>query len=125
MIIYADFSFYTAKYLAGTGRETVINTAFPYFARLATQEIKRYTCDNVNESDIPEEVSMCCCELAEMIFRQEQFNNQTEGVTSENVQGWSKSYENAESRKQAYNTAVKDCIYKWLSVTGLLYRGLR
>lgn len=123
MIIFADFSFYTAKYLSG--REAVINTAFSHFARLATQEIKRYTCDNVNESDVPEEVSMCCCELAEMIFRQEQFNNQTEGVTSESVQGWSKSYESTDNRKQAFDTAVRECVYKWLSGTGLLYRGLR
>ncbi|MGN1133211.1 MAG: hypothetical protein ACI4RN_02025 [Oscillospiraceae bacterium] len=123
MIIYANFPFYTSKYLAG--KEAVIDTAFPYYARLATQEIKHYTGDNVNEYDIPEEVSMCCCELAEIIYRQEKLNNQADGVTSESVQGWSKSYENAESRKQTYNTAVKDCVYKWLSGTRLLYRGLR
>lgn len=122
MTNFADFSFYSVRYLAG--RKAVVDTAFAYYSRLATQEIKRFTGDNVNEYDIPEEVSMCCCEIAEMIFRQEQ-SSQNEGVSSESVQGWSKSYESTDSRKQAFDTAVKNCVYKWLNDTGLLYRGLR
>lgn len=122
MINYADFTFYTVKYLAG--RKAVIDTAFPYFARLATQEIKRYTGDNVNEFEVPEEVSMCCCEVAELVFKHEQ-SKQNEGVSSESVQGWSRSYESTEARQQAFDTAVKNCVYKWLSGTGLLYRGVR
>lgn len=122
MTNYADEAFYKNKFLSD--RKAVVNTAFAYFARLATQEIKRFTGDNVNEFDIPEEVSMCCCEIAEMIFRQEQ-SSDNEGVSSESVQGWSKSYESTESRKQAFDTAVRECVYKWLNGTGLLYRGLR
>ena len=124
MVNYADEMFYVNKYTV-EGREAVITTAFPYFARLATQEIKRYTGDNVNEYDIPEEVAMCCCEIAELEYKHEQIGSQTDGVSSESVQGWSKSYESTESRKQAFDSAVKECIYKWLSGTGLLYRGLR
>lgn len=124
MVNYADEMFYVNKYTV-EGREAVITAAFPYFARLATQEIKRYTGDNVNEYDIPEEVSMCCCEIAELACRQEQSDGQNGGVSSESVQGWSKSYESTESRRQAFDTAVKECIYKWLSGTELLYRGLR
>ena len=122
MTNYADETFYKNKFLSG--RKAVVDTAFAYFARLATQEIKRFTGENVNEYDIPEEVSMCCCEIAEMIFRQEQFSD-NEGVSSESVQGWSKSYESTENRKQAFDTAVRECVYKWLNGTGLLYRGLR
>lgn len=124
MISYADDSFYLSKYLV-EGRKAVINTAFPYFARIATQEIKRFTGENVDESDIPEEVSMCCCEIAELEYKYEQFGSQTDGVSSESVQGWSKSYESTESRRQVFDTAVKECVYKWLSGTGLLYRGVR
>lgn len=122
MTNYADETFYKNKFLSG--RKAVVDTAFAYFARIATQEIKRFTGENVNEYDIPEEVSMCCCEIAEMIFRQEQ-SSQNEGVSSESVQGWSKSYESTENRKQAFDTAVRECVYKWLNGTGLLYRGLR
>lgn len=123
MINYADDRFYYNKYLEG--KKAVIDTAFSYFSRLATREIKRYTGDNVNEYDIPEEVSMCCCEIAELAYKSEQLSNQSDGVSSESVQGWSKSFESSESRRQAFDAAVKDCVYKWLCGTGLLYRGLR
>lgn len=124
MINYADEKFYIGVYTV-EGREAVIDAAFPYFARIATREIKRYTGDNVNEYDIPEEVSMCCCEIAELAYKREQLSNQSDGISSESVQGWSKSYESTESRRQAFDTAVKECVYKWLGGTGLLYRGVR
>ena len=124
MVNYADEKFYMSKYTV-EGRKAVIDTAFPCFARIATQEIKRYTGDNVQECDIPEEVSMCCCEIAELAYKREQLSNQSDGVSAESVQGWSKSYESTESRRQAFDTAVKECVYKWLSGTGLLYRGVR
>lgn len=79
---------------------------------------------SLNENDIPEEVKMCCCELAENIFKAEQEGG-TQGVSSESVGGWSKSYESSDIRRQNADRAVHDIVYKWLSGTGLLYRGVR
>lgn len=123
MVNYADYQWYMCKYLQG--REAAVPTsAFAYYARLATQEIKRFTGDNVNECEISEEVKMCCCEVAELVYDHEQKNAQN-GVSSESVGGWSRSYESTENRNQIFGTAVRDCVYKWLSGTGLLYRGVR
>lgn len=47
------------------------------------------------------------------------------GVSSESVGGWSKSYESSDIRRQNADRAVHDIVYKWLSGTGLLYRGVR
>ncbi|MCI1269814.1 MAG: hypothetical protein LKG21_07980 [Ruminococcus sp.] len=119
---YADESFYTNTYLAG--KAAVITTAFDFYARSATQRIKLYTSYNVDEDNIPDEVKNCCCELAECCYREEMAlaNN---GVSSESVGGWSKSYESSEAHKAASDKNTHDIVYKWLSGTDLLFRGVR
>lgn len=108
-----------------SGRKAVITAAFAFYSRQASQIIKQYTFDNIDESDIPDEVKMCCCELAEMIYRDERSEQKNGGISSESVQGWSRSYEDTESRKSALANAQRDCIYKWLGNSGLLYSGVR
>ena len=122
MLIYADEDYYKKEYLQG--KAAVITAAFPYYSREASQVIKKYVFDNIDDEDIPEEVKMCCCEIAELAYKRDQ-SAQSDGVSSESVQGWSKSYESTESRRNAFDKAVRECIYNWLSSTGLLYRGIR
>lgn len=120
---YADEEFYKTAYLCG--KEAVITTAFDYYAQQSSQKIRAYTYGNINENNVPECVKMCCCELAELLFRGELSEQQNGGISSESVQGWSKSYESSEARRSALSNAEKSCIYKWLSGTGLLYAGVR
>ncbi len=123
MKIYADEAFYTGTYLSG--REAVITTAFPYYAMQATAEIKRYINANLtDDEDIPESVKYCCCELAELLYKDAQAEQKIGGAVSESVQGWSKSYESADTRKNTLMQAKKACIYKWMADTGLMYRGM-
>ncbi len=122
MAIYADENFYKKEYLQG--KAAAITAAFPYYFREASQVIKKYVLDNIDDENLPEEVRMCCCEIAELAYKRDQ-SEQSDGVSSESVQGWSKSYESTESRRNAFDKAVRECIYKWLSGTGLLYRGIR
>jgi len=68
---------------------------------------------------------MCCCEIAETLYRDELVQQESNGVSSESVAGWSKSYEDSESRRTALKSLQRDCIYKWLGNTGLLYSGVR
>ena len=52
MMIYANMDFYKNKY-----QGAVINTANLYvYFRKATNYIRHYTCDNIDEGDIPEQV---------------------------------------------------------------------
>ena len=67
MKAYANESYYIGVYLCG--KEPDISAAFDFYAMQATSLMKQYTLDNVDENDIPEEVKMCCCELAENIFK--------------------------------------------------------
>ena len=124
MTVYADYDFYTNEYLAG--RSAAVTAAdFPYYARQASAEINRYTHGNINADDIPDGVRFCCCELAELICSSETSEAaQKAGISSESVQGWSQSYESSETRKTALRSSQRECIYKWLSNTGLLYSGV-
>lgn len=120
---YADELYYQTEYLCG--KKAVIDTAFDFYARAATVEIKRFTGRNIDEGNIPDCVKNCCCELAELIYTHEKSTVDTSGKTSESVGGWSVSYESREQAKAVYNSAAADCIYKWLSGTGLLFTGVR
>lgn len=120
---FADESYYTDEYLCG--KEAVINTAFDFYARAATAEIKRFTGRNVDEDNIPDCVKNCCCELAELVYTYEKNTADSSGKSSESVGGWSVSYESKEQSDLNFSNAVSDCIYKWLSGTGLLFSGVR
>ena len=103
MTVFADYDFYINKYLSG--RNAAVSAAnFTMLARKATQKIKIFTGSNVDESNIPECVKMCCCEITELLYKEATSQNQ--GVASESVQGWSKAYESTESRTQAADKAI-------------------
>ena len=125
MTVYADLDFYESKYLAG--RSAAVTAAdFAYYAQSASKVIDAYTFGNINSKDVPDEVRMCCCELAELAYKSDtsQAANK-QGITSESVQGWSQSYESSEACQRAAQSAQRDCVYKWLSGTGLLYSGVK
>lgn len=121
MTVYADSDFYTREYLSG--RQAVISPAvFPYYARKASSYIDQYTFDGIDADNVPDVVKMCCCELAETLFRLENspsFN----GVTSERVGDISRTYESGEAKQQSLNVSIKNVVHAWLLNTGLLYRG--
>ena len=124
MTVYADNKFYTDEYLAGKSA-AVTAADFPYYARQASAVIDRYTHGNINSDDVPEQVRYCCCELAEIMCRSDSSKaSKKDGISSESVQGWAQSYESSESRRNALRSSPKECIYKWLSNTGLLYSGV-
>ena len=70
MVIYADEDYYKKEYLQG--KAAVITAAFPYYSREASQVIKKYVFDNIDDENPPEEVKMCCCEIAELAYKRDQ-----------------------------------------------------
>jgi hypothetical protein len=122
MISYTTHNYYTCKYLQG--RTAVICAAdFPFWAQKATQEIKRYTGNNVDEiAAIPDEVQMCCCEVAEYLYKQKN-SGHDENISSEKVGEFSVSYVSGQTAEDIKRSTIKGIIYNWLAMTGLLYRG--
>ena len=120
---YADENFYTQSYLCG--KEVVITTAFDFYSRKASTVIRTFTGNNIDENNIPECVRMCCCELAEMLFRYEKLlNGNTTGMTSQHIGDLSVNYESSENLRKSQSDEIRQIIYRRLSGTGLLYRGV-
>ncbi len=122
MISYTTVEYYTNKYLMG--RQAVIDTAvFPFYAQKATQVIKQYTFDNIDENKpFKDEIQMCCCELAEYLYKQDN-KDHDEDVQSEKKGEWSATYVSGKEADILKQGKIREIIYNWLSSTGLLYRG--
>lgn len=123
MTAYADSDFYEKSFLCG--KKAVIDTAFDYYANISSQKIKQYTFNNIDENNIPDIVKMCCCDIAEQIFRYEKASAQSSGKSSESVKGWSVSYESREQSKKVLDDSIKSTIRMWLADSGLMYAGVR
>lgn len=118
MPIYTDYEFYVHSYY---GKIIEDSFDFLFFARKASQIIKRFTFGKIPDNEIPECVQMCCCELVELLY-----NSKTdeEGYSSEKVGDWSVTYESSKEREAGFNRKIKSAIYDWLSDTEYLYRGV-
>lgn len=121
-MIYTNEEFYINEYLCGKA-VAIDSTAFNFYFREASAIINKHTFGKVSDP-VPEVVQLCCCEIAEKIYNFEQQKNANSGVSSESVGGWSKSYESSEAAEKQFQTDIKNILSKWLSETGLLYRGI-
>lgn len=122
-MIYADDKFYTEKYLLG--RKPVISTGFPFYARQASQLIDQYTFGQLKDlTELPEDVRMCCCELAEAEFRREKLQKDSGGKVSEHIGTYSVSFESAQESDAAIGRERRGVVLKWLADTGLCYQGV-
>ena len=118
MTNFVDYAYYTDTY-----KGAVLDTAsFDLYVRKATQTIKSQTFNMVDENNIPDEVRMCCCELAEYLYKQEN-KDHDEDVQSEKKGEWSTSYVSGNEAEELKQSKTREIIYNWLAMTGLLYRG--
>lgn len=120
---YANETFYRDNYLLG--RKPVISTGFPFYARQASQLIDQYTFGRLKGlEEIPEDVMMCCCELAEAKFIREKQQREAGGKTSEHIGTYSVSFGSAQESAAASGLKQREIIMKWLADTGLCYQGV-
>ena len=118
MTSYADYTFYKDTY-----KGAVLDTAsFDLYANKATAIIKLHTFGRVIETNIPDEVKMCCCELAESIYSHEKTKTGN-GIASEKVGDYSVSYTSTTESEALNRSKQTEIINNWLLMTGLLYRG--
>ena len=118
---YADENYYKNKYLSG--REAVITSAFDFYFLKATKIIDRYTFNRITQ--VSDDISNCCCEIAELIFSDEQLSKKTEngGKSSESVGSWSVSYASQQDAKITLESKIQSALRYWLPAD-LLYRGV-
>lgn len=135
--MYADYEFYSAKYLG----ELVSEDDYPKYEMKARDELDYYTrmrIPFINDENKMERVKMCECKLIDLLFNYDQElsrieeyeNKMLEGtVASETVGKHSISYQKASFRtreeiEKDRSKKIKELIQKNLFMTGLLYRGV-
>lgn len=117
MTNYADYAYYTDTY----GGAVIDTASFNYYARGATMLIGIHTFNRIADDGIPEEAKMCCCELAEALFKADK--EDTKGIASEKVGEYSVTYTSPEAKEKQLSKSTANIINNWFAMTGLLYRG--
>lgn len=118
MTNYADYAYYTDTY----GGAVIDTASFKLYACKATQAIKLHTFNRIADDSIPDEAKMCCCELAEYFYRQENKDHEDD-VQSEKKGEWSTTYVSGKEAEESKQSKIREMIYNWLAMSGLLYRG--
>ena len=120
MTAYADYAFYTDKYL---GRIIPNENDFAYYALRASEIIDSKTFGRINE--ITPAVQLACCAAADELYSDASAKAKASGgISSESVDGYSVSYRayNTEAEKAA-EKRVNAAIKRYLGGTGLMFRG--
>ena len=133
--MYVNYSYYLDTYLAN--RDPIVEEKdFYYWEKQAERELDHVTFDRIrkDKSLITENVMDCICELTEYLFNQSKY---VQTISSDGVEGNLASYSNdGESAsfdlsglKEMYSESSKGSkiygiVCKYLSRSGLMYRGL-
>lgn len=126
MKIYTDTDFYKNQYLLGRAQK-IPDADFPYWAMLASGEIRQRTFQRVEALEvIPEEVGMCCCELAEKLYSVDAARDENGMILqSYGNDGETGTYKTDELSEAGIRRSVAGIVRKWLVNTGLMYCGVR
>lgn len=108
---YADETFYKDEYLQG--RTAVITSGLSFYLQKSTNIINKYIGTVI--TDITDEVKMCCCEVADLLFSETLRDNKT----SENNDGYSVTWDLSKTSEKK----VVSIISTWLD-NNYLYAGV-
>ena len=75
---YADDTFYNGEYLQG--RTAVITSGLSFYLQKSTNIINKYIGTVI--TDVTDEVRMCCCEIADLLFSETLRDNKTSETTT-------------------------------------------
>ena len=120
MNITPDFAYYKHMFLLG-GETKIPQGEFSHLAVEAMQEIKTATFGADVPPEFEENIKMCCCALAQVMFSASQDSG---GKTSEKVGTYSVSFESSAARLQKLKEDKRAVIRRYLADTGLLFSGV-
>ena len=125
MRIYTDLEFYKNQYLLGRAPK-IPDADFPYWAMLASGEIRQRTFSRVDDmEDIPEEAGMCCCEVAERLYSAESVKDENGMILqSYGNDGETGTYKTDDLSESGVRRSITRIVRKWLGNTGLTYCGV-
>lgn len=122
---YADTEFYKNQFLLGRAPK-IPDAEFPYWVMLASGEIRQRTFNRVDSLDkIPDEVGMCCCELAEKMYSVESVKDENGMILkSYGNDGETGTYKTDDLSESGVRRSITRIVRKWLGNTDLMYCGV-
>lgn len=126
MTAYADIGFYINEYRRNRDGG-IADSDFSYYALKATNEIRARTFGNIKADGlIPDEVRLCCCEVAEKLHDLDRAKGEN-GMVLQNYSndGDSGTFLASEMTTDAIATAIDQIVRSWLLETGLMFCGRR
>lgn len=122
---YADKEFYKNNYLMGRS-EVIPDSELTYWFMQATSEIRSCTFEQIDTlATIPENVQMCCCEVAEKLYFYDNAKSENGMVLqSYGNDGETATFKTDDFTTEAVKRTVSEIIEKWLLDTGLMYCGV-
>lgn len=126
MTAYADISFYINEYRRNRDGGIAVSD-FAYYAMKATKEIRARTFGNIDEAaPIPDEVRLCCCEIAEKLYDLDCAKGENGMVLqSYSNDGDSGSFQAVDMTSGGMTVAIDQITRSWLLETGLMFCGRR
>ncbi|MCI9025432.1 MAG: hypothetical protein HFG92_13535 [Dorea sp.] len=126
MKIYADTEFYRNQYLLGRTPK-IPDADFPYWAMLASGEIRQRTFCRIDDlAEVLEEAGMCCCELAEKLYAVESMKDENGMILqSYGNDGETGTYKIDDLSELEVRRGITRIIRKWIGNTGLMYCGVK
>lgn len=122
--MYTTYDYYANEYCA-CGNIVVDAADFRKLMLEVQSIIDVYTFGRCrNMSEIPIEIQNCCCELVELVSEYNDKLKKASGVSSEKNNNYSVTYISPEVYTSQFEADKAGIVYRWLSNTGLLYRGL-
>lgn len=125
MTIYADKNFYLDQYLSGK-EPTIPIDEIKYWLAQASRKINRRAFGKTDAlQEVPDEVKMCCCAVAEKLYQFESAKSENGMVLqSYGNDGETATYKTTDMSELAISGKVFEIIEEWLMPTGLLYCGV-
>ena len=125
MKIYADKNFYLDQYLSGK-EPTIPIDEIEYWLAQASRKINRRAFGKTDAlQEVPDEVKMCCCAVAEKLYQFESAKSENGMVLqSYGNDGETATYKTTDMSELAISGKVLEIIEEWLMPTGLLYCGV-
>lgn len=112
--MYVDYEFYRREYLGKLNEEIFNKYSIDAQAYVDLHTLGRLK----NREEIPIEAKFAICELTERLFKLEMSGGKY--IDSETVASHTIRYSKPNKRSEEY-----EIIKKWLSPTGLMYRGVK
>lgn len=116
-----DYSFYVGQYFGNIIAESDFNG----YSRLAETYVNQYTFSRIHgvlTDEDKQNVYFCICEIADRLYDNDHLPS-AKGITSENVDGHSVSFERRKTTSQL-KPLIQEIVYRYLGTSNLLYRGI-